>query len=581
MDILSASPTIIFVFYIKPNWKKIKNFCSPNIIINGEQDELGFRLKREQNIGYFILAILIIIVLLLQHIMGLVQLKELITPFSLAILILFLIKKQSSLLDYLLFIIGISFGNYQTYWISSHSFIPSEIIGLASGPPIILALTRSPFISGTLYFLNAIHTSYILKPRYIEFMGLSLDNHIVTSFSLSINHHLKYGFIMMIIIWLFLRLRRKMLAKLIKQKKCLEILNKNLNLTNTELEHIIQVKQDLFLSVTHEVRNPLNVISGSTQLALLNNPTPQISYHLNNIKESTDLVLFLIKNLLDFQKMEITDLEISRRSCNSCDFLDKIWNTSKILISKKGLHCEMFISKNMPEEIRLDKLRILQIIYNLVGNATKFTDKGYIGIICTWIEAENLENYMCFPTEEEIIRHYLSERVKYQKPNSDEEEFSSIVRSIHGSNRSIEIIRTIETIPIEKVFGFNRDQINAYQSNSIKTLRYHEILSRYHKLEFLNTHESIHLPLIKDYENKKSVGYLKIEVIDSGSGIEDKDLKNLFKKFGQAGKGSKKQLGTGLGLWIVKSLCLSMQGDLEVYSTFNKGSVFISLTKCY
>ena len=561
--------------------KDIKIFCSPLNILQNEYAKSEFKLKREQNMAYFFLAMLIAVVSSFQYIIGITNIFELFTSLFLGSLIFLLIKMDPSLLNYFVLFLGIGFGNYQIFFIKNTSFIPSAIAGLAAGPPIILGLTRSISISGTLFIANVLHSSFILRPKFIQFLALSDNHHAITSFSNSISYHFKYGFFIMVILWFFLEKRRKTFEKKCKQKKALEVLNKDLIKVNLELAHAVEIKQNLLLNISHEVRNPLNVISSCTQMALIDNPTFQTKNHLKNIKISVELVLFLLNNLLDSHKMETTDLEISKSIFNSLEFFDKVWNTSKILISKKGLYGEMLIAKNIPENIRLDKLRMMQIIYNLVGNASKFTNTGYIGIICTWIEKDNFEEYMTYPTEEDIIRHYLFEKSKQKKINKPRfDSIISITTSKNDSNLIFKLNHNTDSIPNEKSNTNVLNHLSYYKTTQAKTLNYQEVLGRYRKLGFEDIGAQDISYASKSDQTKISSGYLKLEVIDSGSGITEDDLKNLFQKFGQVGESSKKKLGTGLGLWIVKSLCHGMNGDLRVYSKFQNGSIFVSLIKC-
>ena len=63
--------------------------------------------------------------------------------------------------------------------------------------------------------------------------------------------------------------------------------------------------------------------------------------------------------------------------------------------------------------------------------------------------------------------------------------------------------------------------------------------------------------------------------------MNDVDLSKLFQKFTQVGSNvEKKRLGTGLGLWITKNLCINMGGDIKCYSKIGKGSIFVAVIKC-
>ena len=128
-----------------------------------------------------------------------------------------------------------------------------------------------------------------------------------------------------------------MLFKLGLQKKNLETFNKYLLNINEEFKDAIKSKQEAILSVSHEVRNPLNVISGSTELALMDNSIVGTKHHLDNIKSNVLLILNLVNSVLDTSKMQNHDLEIIRVTINSMEFLDKVWNVGKILTSKKRL----------------------------------------------------------------------------------------------------------------------------------------------------------------------------------------------------------------------------------------------------
>jgi len=122
-----------------------------------------------------------------------------------------------------------------------------------------------------------------------------------------------------------------------------------------------------------------------------------------------------------------------------------------------------------------------------------------------------------------------------------------------------------------------------------------DFIENYLKLDFTNdeysTSKMLPITTLNDNNDKNDnndntnnrsgrVGYLKIEVIDSGCGISKKELTNLFKRFSQIGSNSHKQLGTGLGLWISQNLCHKMNGDLKVFSTENEGTTFVATIKC-
>ena len=73
---------------------------------------------------------------------------------------------------------------------------------------------------------------------------------------------------------------------------------------------------------------------------------------------------------------------------------------------------------------------------------------------------------------------------------------------------------------------------------------------------------------------------LEIEIIDSGCGINLQYSEDIFKKFTQVGTETQNRLGTGLGLWIAKTICNKMNGELKCHSVVDKGTIFVALVKC-
>ncbi len=84
---------------------------------------------------------------------------------------------------------------------------------------------------------------------------------------------------------------------------------------------------------------------------------------------------------------------------------------------------------------------------------------------------------------------------------------------------------------------------------------------------------------INSYEIEE--GTLVISVSDSGIGITQENIPKLFKQFSQVSEGTKKKQGTGLGLYIVKLLCVLMGGDIKVHSMKGKGTTFTIYVPVY
>jgi CheY-like chemotaxis protein len=128
-----------------------------------------------------------------------------------------------------------------------------------------------------------------------------------------------------------------------------------------------------------------------------------------------------------------------------------------------------------------------------------------------------------------------------------------------------------------------------YSSVTIyKTLGYLELMKKFYKLDynfprFPNVHHHLNQEdqpnTISQLKQSKD-GFLKIEVKDTGCGMNEVDLHRLFKRFSQVGSVAvHRQIGTGLGLWITHSLCEGMGGSVKAYSEPGKGSTFVAVMK--
>ena len=452
-------------------------------------------------------------------------------------------------------------------------------LALSLLPVANMILSRSISSSLALYGINIANSLLILKPRIHEVLPFDEDDPRYIMISMFISKSFGFGLGLLGTFWYFHNSRAHLILKLYEKQKELEILNKELKDKNIQLEEIAQSKMNMFLSVSHEVRNPLNIISGFTELALMDEPNEKTVPLLNTIQSATKLLLFLINNLLDTYKMDHQELELFKDHIKTFDFIKTIWNSSKMLIAKKNLYGHLFISKNMPEYMEIDEMRVTQIIYNLVGNATKFTTQGYVSLVFTRIESESIRPMMNEPTEESYFREFLSQKIPkstiyFNALNHRDNEISAI--NLNDDNSS-------ELSIIEESLMYPKHKIKFL--HCAKNLSYIGLFREYYNIDMNQANfpsysyqppSQKHLITAKKKERK---GYLKIEVIDSGYGIHPDKFQDLFKKFGQVGHVSQNRLGSGLGLWISKTMCTRMEGSLGFFSEPNKGSVFIALIK--
>lgn len=165
-------------------------------------------------------------------------------------------------------------------------------------------------------------------------------------------------------------------------------LNRTLELNNNELEtaknealKTSELKSKFISNVTHELRTPLYGVVGITSMLLENNSlNNRDKKHLKSLKYSGDYLLNLINDILQVGKMEAKKVELKNVSVNLKDMLVDIVNSFDYRLVETNNKIEISIDNYVPEHIKCDKVRLSQILINLIGNSVKFTSNGVINL---------------------------------------------------------------------------------------------------------------------------------------------------------------------------------------------------------
>ena len=142
--------------------------------------------------------------------------------------------------------------------------------------------------------------------------------------------------------------------------------------------------KSLFLaSMSHELRTPLNAVIGFCEL-LQNSALPRESQleYLKSISVAGHTLLDLISNILDTCKLETEQVELQNEKTDVRKIVTDMVSMFKSLAEKKQLAQPLVVPDDLPYVV-LDRMRLRQVLVNLLGNAFKFTDKGYVGIKVT------------------------------------------------------------------------------------------------------------------------------------------------------------------------------------------------------
>jgi PAS domain S-box-containing protein len=222
-----------------------------------------------------------------------------------------------------------------------------------------------------------------------------------------------------------------------------------------------RAKGNFLAKMSHEIRTPMNAVIGMAELALREEDPDAARAHVHTIKQAGTNLLSIINDILDFSKIESGKFEIQPDYYLFGSLVNDVVSIIRMRAIDSQLRFVVNIDSNIPQELYGDETRIRQTLINILGNAVKYTDAGFIAFTITG-----------------------------------------------------------------------------------------------------------------EFTDKETVR-LEIEIIDSGRGIRQENLKMLFKDFVQVDTASMKGIeGTGLGLAITWNIVKAMDGDIDVHSEYGKGSTF-------
>ncbi len=162
----------------------------------------------------------------------------------------------------------------------------------------------------------------------------------------------------------------------------------NLKQLNKELQAASRSKEQFLANMSHEIRTPMNSIIGYAELLEDSNLNSEQKEWISVIQHNGNQLIHLINQILNFSRIENQKLTINPRVVDIRQILNRVFDSFLHLCENQNLSIDVTVQPEVPQFLVIDPDAVIQCLNNLISNAIKFTDEGYVRIQGNWIPNE-------------------------------------------------------------------------------------------------------------------------------------------------------------------------------------------------